>query len=125
MDPLSAGALLAPLFVAMDLCALRYWKPSTWSKPDLAVLIPSLIVGIGLGYLVLRGLDRRAVSVVMAMITLAFTALWFRGGGQVSVQPRSMPKAIAAGGCAGVATMVAHSGGPPLAIYLLPLGMAK
>jgi uncharacterized membrane protein YfcA len=35
MEPLTAGALLAPLFVAMDLCALRYWRPSTWSRPDL------------------------------------------------------------------------------------------
>jgi hypothetical protein len=35
MDPVTAGGLLAPLFIAMDLFALRYWKPSTWSKPDL------------------------------------------------------------------------------------------
>ena len=27
MDPIAAGALLAPLFIAMDLFALRYWKP--------------------------------------------------------------------------------------------------
>ncbi|MCE2453682.1 MAG: sulfite exporter TauE/SafE family protein, partial [Nitrospinae bacterium] len=42
MDPLTAGALLAPLFVVMDLFALRYWKPKTWSKPDLALLLPGL-----------------------------------------------------------------------------------
>jgi len=29
MDPVTAGGLLAPLFVAMDLFSLRYWKPST------------------------------------------------------------------------------------------------
>jgi len=38
MDPVTAGGLLAPLFIAMDLFALRYWKPSTWSKPDLVLL---------------------------------------------------------------------------------------
>jgi uncharacterized membrane protein YfcA len=48
MSPLTAGALLAPLFVAMDLFALRYWKPSTWSKQDLTILVPSLLMGIGL-----------------------------------------------------------------------------
>ena len=42
MDPVTAGGLLAPLFIAMDLFALRYWKPSTWSKPDLASLLPGL-----------------------------------------------------------------------------------
>ena len=42
MDPVTAGGFLAPLFIAMDLFALRYWKPSTWSKPDLALLLPGL-----------------------------------------------------------------------------------
>lgn len=125
MDPLTAGALLAPLFVGMDLFALRYWKPSTWSKPDLKVLLPSLLVGIGLGYIALRILDARAVAIAMALITLAFTLLWFRGGGEVRIRPRSTAKAVAAGVGSGVTTMVAHSGGPPLAMYLLPLGMAK
>ena len=125
MDPLTAGALLAPLFIVMDLFALRYWKPSTWSKPDLAVLLPALIVGIGLGYLAFRFLDHKAVAIAMATITLAFAGLWFLGGGEIKVRPRSTPKAIAAGVGAGVTTMVAHSGGPPLAMYLLPLGMSK
>jgi uncharacterized protein len=125
MNPLSAGALLAPLFVFMDLCALRYWKPSTWSRPDLLILVPSLIVGIGLGYATLRLLDARAVAIVMALITLAFTALWLRSGGQIVARPRSTPKAVAAGLGSGITTMVAHSGGPPLAMYLLPLGMTK
>jgi uncharacterized membrane protein YfcA len=61
----------------------------------------------------------------MATITLAFAGLWFLGGGEIKVRPRSTPKAIAAGVGAGVTTMVAHSGGPPLAMYLLPLGMSK
>ena len=118
MEPLTAGALLAPLFVAMDLCALRYWKPSTWSRPDLVRLVPSLLAGIGLGYLALRKLDSRAVAIAMALITLAFTAHWFWGGGQITKRPRSTVKAIAAGVGSGVTTMVAHSGGPPLAMYL-------
>jgi uncharacterized membrane protein YfcA len=50
MDPVTAGGLLAPLFIAMDLFALRYWKPSTWSKPDLMLLVPGLVIGIGFGY---------------------------------------------------------------------------
>src|SRR5262245_56610797 len=59
MDPVTAGGLLAPLFNAMDLFALRYWKPSTWSKSDLVLLLPALMVGIGLGCLLFRVLDHR------------------------------------------------------------------
>lgn len=125
MNPLTAGALLAPLFVLMDLFALRYWKPSTWSKSELSVLLPCLIVGIGLGYFVLRFLDGRVVAIAMALITLTFAALWFRSGGKIVAQQRSTVKATAAGVASGITTMVAHSGGPPLAIYLLPLGLTK
>ncbi|MDA9412458.1 MULTISPECIES: sulfite exporter TauE/SafE family protein [unclassified Bradyrhizobium] len=125
MDPVTAGGLLAPLFIAMDLFALRYWKPSTWSKPDLVLLLPGLVIGIGLGYLLFRVLDHRAVAIVMAVVTLIFVGLWFFGDPKVTIAPRSTPKAIAAGLASGVTTMVAHSGGPPLAMYLLPLGLSK
>jgi uncharacterized protein len=125
MDPVTAGGLLAPLFIAMDLFALRYWKSSTWSKPDLALLLPGLVVGIGLGYLLFRFLDHRAIAIVMAVVTLIFVGLWLAGCGKVIIRPRSKPKAIAAGLSSGITTMVAHSGGPPLAMYLLPLGLSK
>lgn len=125
MDPVAAGGLLAPLFIAMDLYALRYWKPSTWSKPDLALLLPGLVIGIGFGYLAFRILDHRAIAIAMAAITLIFVALWLVRGGEVTVRARSRPKAIAAGLTSGITTMVAHSGGPPLAMYLLPLGLGK
>ena len=121
MDPVTAGGLLAPLFIAMDLFALRYWKPSTWSKPDLALLLPGLVTGIATGYLVFRFLDHRAIGIVMAVTTLIFVGLWFAAGREVANRPRSTPKAITAG----LASGVTHSGGPPLAMYLLPLGLSK
>ncbi|MDD1964756.1 sulfite exporter TauE/SafE family protein [Pseudomonas putida] len=125
MDPITAGGLLAPLFVAMDIYSLRYWKPSTWSRPDLFRLVPGLVLGIGVGFVLFRVLDHRAIAIVMAAVTLVFVSLWFRAGGEVKVQPRSSGKAVAAGITSGITTMVAHSGGPPLAIYLLPLGLSK
>jgi len=125
MDPVTAGGLLAPLFIAMDLYALRYWKPSTWSKPDLVLLLPGLVTGIAFGYLLFRFLDHRAIAIVMAVVTLIFVGLWFVGGGKVAMRARSVPKALAAGLTSGTTTMVAHSGGPPLAMYLLPLGLSK
>lgn len=125
MDPVTAGGLLAPLFILMDLFALRYWKPSTWSKPDLVLLLPGLVIGIGLGYILFRVLDHRVIAILMAAITLIFVGLWFAAGATVTIRPRSAPKAVAAGLASGITTMVAHSGGPPLAMYLLPLGLTK
>jgi len=125
MDPLTAGALLAPLFVVMDVFALRYWKPTTWSKLDLKLLLPGLVVGIALGTVLLNVLDGRAVAITMGLITLTFAFIWFRGGGNVEQAPRSTGRAVAAGVGSGITSMVAHSGGPPLALYLLNLGLPK
>ncbi len=125
MDPIAAGALLAPLFIAMDLVALRYWKPSTWSAPDLKALLPGMVAGLGLGWLLLGVLDGDTVSVAMAVITLAFAGFWFAGGARVAARPRSVPLALAAGAGSGLTTMIAHAGGPPLAIYLLRRGLPK
>jgi uncharacterized membrane protein YfcA len=125
MDPISAGALLAPLFIVMDIAALYYWRPGTWSKIDLMVLLPGLTCGIALGFLVMTVIDRNAVAIVVALTTLAFTGLWFRGGGRIVQRPRSTPKALIAGTASGLTSMVAHSGGPPIAMYLLTLGLPK
>jgi uncharacterized protein len=125
MEPIAAGALMAPMLLLMDFVALRYWRPSTWSAPDLTWLIPALVVGIALGGLVLVWLDPRAIAIAMALVTLLFTALWIKGGAQITQAPRAPAKAVAAGVCAGITTMVAHAGGPPLAMYLLPRGLSK
>jgi uncharacterized membrane protein YfcA len=125
LDPIAAGTVLAPLFIAMDLVALRYWKPSTWSKPDAVLLVPTFIVGIGLGFLLMRAIDTRLATILIALVTLVFVALWFLGTSTQQPRARSTPKALLCGLSGGVTTMVSHSGGPPLAMYLLPLGLPK
>jgi uncharacterized membrane protein YfcA len=125
MDPIKAGSLLAPIFVATDLYAFQYWRPRTWSRPDLAYLVPGLLAGVLAGYFVLRDVNRHVVEILMAVTTLLFAWLWWRGRSTVQSRPRSKNKALLAGGASGITTMVAHSGGPPLAMYLLPLGLSK
>jgi len=125
LDPISAGAVLAPMFIAMDVVALRYWTPGTWSMPDVVRLVPASLVGIALGFLLMRALDPRLIAIAIALVTLLFAAHWFAGGGTPQARPRSTAKALVWGTAGGVTTMVAHSGGPPIAMYLLPLGLPK
>ncbi|WP_134497173.1 sulfite exporter TauE/SafE family protein [Microvirga pakistanensis] len=125
MDPITAGALLAPLFVLMDAFALYYWRPQTWSRIDLALLVPALGLGTAIGFMLMTVVDRSTFAILIALITLIFTGLWFRGGGRIVQRPRSKLKALIAGTASGITSMVAHSGGPPVAMYLLPLGLPK
>ena len=125
MDPLTAGALLAPLFVVMDAFALRYFSPSTWSMPDVGRLLPALIAGIGAGYLLLSAMNPHMIEIAIAVTTLAFAAQWYLKRARTSAGSVPLPLALIAGFASGVTTMVAHAGGPPLAIYLLRRGLPK
>lgn len=126
-DPIDAAIIVAPLLCLMDACALGAFGPSTWSKPDLLWLIPALIGGIGLGAAVFALVDPRLVTLLIALITLGFTAHYFlRGGAAIlAAWPLQPALALTAGIVAGFTTFVAHSGGPPMAMYLLRRGFDK
>jgi uncharacterized membrane protein YfcA len=125
MDPLTAGALLAPLFCVQDAFALRYWRPTTWSRPDVVILVPAILAGMLVGYLTLRDANHSLIAIAIASVTLWFAASWFFSGGQIAPKPRSILRGALGGVTGGITTMVAHSGGPPIAMYLLPLGLPK
>jgi uncharacterized membrane protein YfcA len=123
MNPIAAGAMLAPLLLVMDLFALRRWRPSTWSRPDLFALLPGLLGGVMLGAALVAIAPSRLVAVLMAVVTLVFAGHWFwqrRGGRPARARgPVSRWRALLAGTGSGVTTTLAHAGGPPLALYLL------
>ncbi|GIL38482.1 UPF0721 transmembrane protein [Rhodospirillales bacterium TMPK1] len=127
VDPVRAGALLAPLFCLIDLCSLPHYRPATWSKRDLAPLLPGLLGGMALGFFTVTHVDVRAIMILIGTVTLAFAVRWFLAGATVDAarQARSTPRAVLFGGLSGFTSFVAHSGGPPLAMYLLPLGLPK
>ncbi|MFN6954293.1 MAG: sulfite exporter TauE/SafE family protein [Acetobacteraceae bacterium] len=123
MDPIAAGAMLAPLLLVMDAFALRRWRPSTWSRPDLLALLPGLVVGVVAGAALVAVAPSRLVAVLMAVVTLLFAGHWFwqrRGGRPAPARgPVSRWRALLAGAGSGVTTTLAHAGGPPLSLYLL------
>ena len=127
MPPLDAAIVVAPLVSFMDLFAFGSFGPRTWSKRDLLWLMPCLVIGIGIGYFFFTRVDPHLVEASIAAVTLLFTAHWFLHGRRVkpSHMPVSPPLAILAGTVSGFTTFVAHSGGPPVNMYLLRRGLNK
>ncbi len=125
MSPLEAGALLAPLLVVMDMFSLRYWSVHTWSKPDLAILIPSMVVGVGGGAVLVSVLSAGWVTLVIALTSLVFSVMYFAGGVRQNMVVPSWRMGFVAGSASGCATMIANAGGPPLAMYLLSRNLSK
>jgi uncharacterized membrane protein YfcA len=127
MSPLDAAITVAPLVSVMDFFAIGSFGPKTWSKQDLAWILPALVAGIGLGYFFFTRVDPNLVAASIGFVTLLFTAYWFLFGrrAKVSHRPLSPLLAIAAGIASGFTTFVAHAGGPPVNMYLLKRGLDK
>lgn len=126
MEPVEAAILIAPLVVLMDVLALGAFGPATWSKPDLAWLLPGLALGIGIGVAVVASVDGALVGLLIAVVTLGFTAHHFlKRPATVGARPVSRLLGVLAGTASGFTTFVAHAGGPPVALYLLRRGLSK
>lgn len=127
VDPIDAAIIMAPLVALMDVFALGAFGRATWSGADLAWLVPGLAAGIALGAALFWLVDPRWVTLLIAVVTLGFTAHYFLRGrlAEPAALPVSRPLAILAGVASGFTTFVAHSGGPPVAMYLLRRGLTK
>lgn len=125
MDPLQAGAILAPIFIALDIVALKVWSPKTWSRPDVRWLIPGTLIGTALAAWLLAGLDGRAVAILMGGLGIGFAIHWLLSGARLHQRKANPALALGAGIASGATSMIAHAGGPPLAVYLLGRGLPK
>jgi uncharacterized protein len=127
VEPLDAAIMVAVLVAAMDLFAINAFGRANMSWPDLTVLLPGLVGGVGLGWLVFTFVDPRLVTLGIGLITLAFAAHFFLKGRLTppAAAPVNPPLALLAGTASGFTTFVAHAGGPPVAMYLLRRGLPK
>jgi uncharacterized protein len=127
MDPISAAIVVAPLVLFMDVFAVRAFPPSTWSRPDLGWLSGGLLIGLLLGWVFFTRVDPRFVVLAIAVVTLAFTLRWFLQSRLAPPPPHGVlpGRAVVLGTISGFTTFIAHSGGPPVAMYLLGRNLDK
>lgn len=124
--PQAAGIAL-PVLCAMDISALRAWW-GKWDWAQLRATLPGAMLGIVAGSLVFGALSDAAVKLIIGVITLAFIArsLWLeRAGASRKPAETSAAKGNFWGGISGFTSFIAHSGGPPLAVYLYPLRLER
>lgn len=128
MSPIDAVIIVAPIAVLTDVFAFGNYKLSDASKPDLAWLLPSLLVGIALGYFFFVLIDPGLVSLGIGLIAFVFAVDWFvrmRSKPERVERPLSPPLALISGGIFGFTSFVAHAGGPVMSAYLLYRGLNK
>ena len=118
--PQAAGIALI-LLCAMDLSGLRAWW-GRWDKREMSLLLPAGLVGVALGAALFGLLTPRMVQGILGVITLGFLAFraWQARRGLPPPKPFSPTKGAACAVASGITSTLAHAGGPPLQLYLLP-----
>ena len=128
---MTALAVAAPLFCVMDVFALKAYPKRTWDIPILRRVIPGTILGIVLGSLALGWMPTEIVAVSVAFIAIVFSVKWlldrYRSpdGAQTAGFHLPASSGVYWGGLSGITSALAHSGGPPIAVYLLSQKMQK
>lgn len=125
VEPATAAAVLLPLLCCMDLMGLRAYK-GQYHRGNMRILLPAAAVGIGIGVLVFRYLSTPTLRLIIGVVAVGFTLFYWLGGREQR-PPRTVSKLRGGfwGTVAGFTSFVAHAGGPPLSVYLLPQRLHK
>jgi len=118
-----AAAIVLPLLTVGDLFGLAALIRNR-DRALLRVLLPAGLAGTVVGFLLFGVLAPKTVSAVLGVLTLLFIAqrAWSSSGAVARAVPRWFTALAAL--VSGVTSFVAHAGGPPISIALLPMRLA-
>jgi len=121
ISPTQAAAILLPILCLMDLLSLWAYR-GKWDWSELKLLLPASLIGIGTGALLFGWMSAAVVRLIIGAVALLFTLhYWYHRRGGADARPGYLPRAagIVGGATAGFTSFIAHSGGPPINMYLL------
>jgi uncharacterized membrane protein YfcA len=129
ISPVLAAAITLPILLAQDVVSVWSFR-KTWDKGLLILMLPAAAVGIFLGWLLAARVSVAAVELSIGLISIAFSLqrLWAERAVKVAQTIEAGPArplmgvglGALCGAVAGFTSQVAHAGGPPFQIYVLP-----
>ncbi|MCY1516698.1 Sulfite exporter TauE/SafE [compost metagenome] len=125
MPPTQAAAIMLPILCMADITGLRRFY-GKWDGRNLKIMLPGALVGVLIGTLSFGLLSERLIGLLIGGIAIAFFLLNVLS--TAATQAPSSPgvaKGSLLSGIAGFTSFVAHAGGPPIMMYLLPQQLDK
>jgi uncharacterized protein len=119
-----AAAILLPILVVMDAAGLWAYR-GVFSRENMRVILLGGVAGVLLGALTFRYLDEAWIRLILGAIAIGFVLQRYllRAGAQAA--QRSTIKGLFWSAFSGLTSTIAHAGGPPLSVYLLPQQLEK
>ncbi len=127
IDPRLAAAILLPILCAMDAVGLWSFR-STWDKLNLKILLPGALLGTLAGALTFEIANADWVRLLIGLLSIYFVIHYLWGKHfleRMTARPPNKTAGSFWGAVSGYVSYIAHAGGPPVAIYLLPQHLPK
>lgn len=123
--PRQAAAIMLPILCLTDVVGLRAYF-GKWDSANLRALLPGALIGVVLGALTFGVFDESAIRLLVGSISVLFvlSKVLFSPTVQKAALP-SMFRGTCYSAVSGFTSFVAHAGGPPIMMYLLPQRLDK
>ncbi|WP_420103762.1 sulfite exporter TauE/SafE family protein [Bosea sp. (in: a-proteobacteria)] len=121
VSPVTAGAIMLPLLIVQDVVSVWSYRHE-FDRRNLLTLAPGALLGVLAAYLLAAWVSDAAVGLAVGVISIGFALRRMLASGQALSRVR---RANWAGGSlwgflCGFTSMIAHAGGPPFQIYVMP-----
>lgn len=125
-DPVRAAAILLPILIVQDVVGVWAFRRSI----DMFVLgwtLGGAVVGIVLGYVFAASVSADAVLAAVGAISVLFGAyrLWRDRRGQPAASASPGWVGALFGAASGFTSQIAHAGGPPWQLWVLPRRLSR
>jgi uncharacterized membrane protein YfcA len=125
MPAAQAAAIMLPILCVMDLAALWAYR-GQWSRENMNIMLPGGIAGVILGALTFRYVSEAGLKLMLGAVAVGFVLQrWISASPRLERTAPSRGKGYFWSAVSGYTSTLAHAGGPPLSIYLLPQRMDK
>jgi uncharacterized membrane protein YfcA len=123
--PTKAAAILLPILCVMDIVGVIAYR-KTWDPVNMRILVPGSLLGILLGTATFRFLDESLIRLLIGALAVGFVLQhWLENQPPSQAAGPSLRVGSVWATFSGFTSFVAHAGGPPLSVYLLPQRMDK
>jgi uncharacterized membrane protein YfcA len=121
-----AAAILLPILCVMDLAALWAYRRS-WDRENMKIMLPAGLTGLVLGALTFRYINEAGLKLVLGTVAVGFVLYHWSNAARRLAKKTQPSRAKGYFWCcvSGYTSTVAHAGGPPMSIYLLPQRLDK
>jgi uncharacterized membrane protein YfcA len=120
-SPVRAAAIVLPVLLLQDWLSVWAFRRD-FSPRNLIILIPSSVIGVGVGWLVAARVSDDAVRLAIGVISIVFVLYMLIRDrlGRAPVEKPGVPSGVLWGSLSGFTSFISHSGAPPFQVYVMP-----